>query len=335
MYDDIVDYFVHGIMGGKAFSHGNPPLSTPRMPPKIYNILLNKYLSLLSTFYDQVASPIDVPEKESHGDIDILACGPKSTVSYPVIVAALNAKATVKNGKTRSFAVPYPGSTEDYVQLDLHVCEQSKYQWELFTNSHGDLWNLIGTSIRPFGLTANDVAFYLRIKEIEEVDKKKSLVYLTSDPDVVLNFLGLDSKKYWQPFSTVEDLYIYVTSTRFFRRDSYIREDLKANDRKRLVQRPLFRQFVAEWLPQRPHLGIVEKDFRVMREEVFEEVLTVFGKKEEYTTILEKWRKGRRDLRIKQEGNNLRRAGMIEEIEYADAWIETSKCGLDQAVGSA
>ncbi|MCJ1258649.1 hypothetical protein MMC24_006482 [Lignoscripta atroalba] len=315
-------------MGGKAFTHGISALSTPRMPPTIYIALRDKYISLLSTLFAEAASPIEAPEKDTYGDIDILVCGPKSPASIPSLTAALNSKSTVGNGVTASFAVPYPDSAVDYVQLDLHVCGPSTFRWELFTHSHGDLWNLLGTSIRPWGLTANDVGFHVRIREIEELDKKRSLVYLTSDPDAVIDFLGLERERYWQPFGTVEELYTYVTSMRFFRRDAYVRNGLKANDRKRMAQRPLYRRFVDEWLPQRPSLECVAVPNQLNRESVLDEALKVFDKRGEYEGILEKWRKEREELRIKQEEKYRRRAGVRTEIEYADAWIDASRQGL-------
>ena len=288
---------------------------------------------MLSTFYAQVASPIDAPGKKSFGDIDILVSTPLSNETTPATLSvALNAKDTVKSGGSRSYAVPYPGSTHDFVQLDITVCPPHKFAWELFTHSHGDLWNLLGTSIRPFGLTANDVGLHLRIREIEDVDRKKSLLLLTSDPASVLEFLGLDGERYWRPFETIDELYGYATGMRLFRRDTYIREILKANDRKRMVQRPLYRDFVDEWLPKRPQLGIGVEWSSSLRLNMLEEALDVYGKRNEYHERLETWRKNVAELQTKKEASDLRRAGIKEEIEYADAWIETSTRSLVQEV---
>ncbi|KAL9109377.1 MAG: hypothetical protein Q9187_008176 [Circinaria calcarea] len=294
------------------------------MPLSVYQPLREKYIALLSTLYTQVASPIDAPEKKSHGDIDILVSIPLSTDPSPAsLCVALDATDTVKNGGSRSYAVPYPGSASDHVQLDVSVCPAHKFRWELFTHSHGDLWNLLGTSIRPFGLTANDQGLHLRIREIEDVDRKKSLLHLTSDPGSVLEFLGLDPERYWRPFGTVDELYRYAAGMRLFRRDTYLRETLKANDRKRMVQRPLYRDFVAEWLPQRPELGVGVEWNPSLRVNVLEEALEVYGKRDEYHEKIETWRKNLAEMQTKQEANNLRRARIKEEIEYADAWIGT------------
>jgi len=314
-------------MGGKAFSHGPNPLYTPRIPQALYTALLEKYRSLLSTFYIDVASPLDAPGKDSHGDIDLLVSSPINPITTKALVEALNAISTVSSGGTTSFAVPYPGSPTDYIQLDVHTCPPSTFRWELFTNSHGDLWNILGTSVRAFGLTANNIGFYLRIQEIEKLDRKKSMVFLTADPDSVLEFLGLDVERYWRPFESVDELCMYATSMRFFRRKTYIRDVLKANDRKRMGQRPLYRRFVDEWLPQRPGLGEEGVDETVTRESVLEEALERYGARKVYEEMARVWREERAELERRQEGKEARREMVKEEMDYADAWIEASRRG--------
>ncbi|MCJ1438924.1 hypothetical protein MMC27_008314 [Xylographa pallens] len=313
-------------MGGKAFAHPPHSLSTPRIPHAIYVLLRDKYICLLSTFYRNVASPIEAPEKTSHGDIDILVSEAHLTTTIQSISQALDAKASISTSgsPSTSFAVSFPDRPNEYVQLDIHVCPKSTFTWELFTTSHGDLWNLLGTSLREFGLTANNVGLNLRIAEIEHLDRKRSMLFLTSDSTSVLDLMGLDVQKYWKQFGTVNELYEYVISSRFFRKDSYVREWLKSNDRKRMSKRPLFQQFVDGWLPQRIGIedqGGVEK---LTRESALEEVLDRYGKRGEYEETLRVWRTERADLQARQQTKEQRRAGVIAEAEYADAWIQAS-----------
>ena len=319
-------------MGGKAFTRLNPPLSTPRLPPHVYWPLRESLLSLVTKYYKYASSPLEAPEKESFGDIDILASEPLGDVQTTPdeLGKALHAKATLKapGPGSRSYAIPYPGSDDEFVQVDVHVCHMETYTWELFTHSHGDLWNLLGTSIRPFGLTANDVGLHLRIAEIEEANRKKSLLFLTADPSSVLRFLGLDIERYWQPFETSEEMFRYATGMRFFRRDTYIRETLKANDRKRMTQRPMYRDFVDEWLQARPDIGKAKEWSTVLRNDVLEEALDAYERRKEYEERLEAWKVERKELTAKQVGNEVRRAmgrdarESKQELDFCDgAWI--------------
>jgi hypothetical protein len=315
-------------MGGNAFTSGPSPLSTPRMPPEIYLRLRDHYLSLLKTLYAQVATPVEAPAKRSYGDIDILVSqaiecsSPPTTESLSKALDAVKVFTNSGSGIT-SFAVPYPDRVKDHVQLDVHVCPEGSFEWQLFHQSHGDLWNLLSTTIRPFGLTANDVGFHVRIPEIEELNKKRSLLLLTNEPSAVLEFLGLDVNEYQRPFGSVEAMYEYTVSCRFFRADTYVRSGLKANDRKRMAQRELYRRFVDEWVPENAQFIKTRgsSDARFMREDVQEAALGRWGKGGEFERRVEEWRREREDLRTKQEGRVRRKEEAIEEALYADAWI--------------
>ena len=80
--------------------------------------------------------------------------------------------------------------------MDLRVCpDLASWKWQLFHHAFGDLWNLLGTTIRRFGLTANEKGLQVRIEEIEHLDRKKSMIFLTKDPREVLQLLGLDAER--------------------------------------------------------------------------------------------------------------------------------------------
>lgn len=287
-------------MGGKAFA-----LSTPRMPPDIYHLLRDHYLQLLSSLYTHTATPIEAPEKTSYGDIDILVSLPKSTsISAEALSKILGAERIFASGSpTTSFALPYPNLPGNYIQLDVHISPPEKFHWQLFHLSHGDLWNLLGTSIRIVGLTSNDSGLHVRIEEIEDLNRKRALLFLTCDPNSVLEFLGLDTDVY-KPFESVESMYRYVCGCRYFRDERYVRSELKANDRKRMAQRELYRAFIEDWLPKNTHLvgQQKQKNAQLSRNDVLEVSLNRFGKREEYEKRFEEWRKERGELLAKQEG---------------------------------
>lgn len=81
----------------------------------------------------------------------------------------------------------------------------------------------------------------MRIEEIEDLNRKRALLFLTCDPNAALEFLGLDTDAYKRSFETVESMYRYVCGCRFFSDDTYVRGGLKSNDRKRMAQRELYR----------------------------------------------------------------------------------------------
>jgi hypothetical protein len=145
---------------------------------------------------------------------------------------------------------PEQQSAPLHVQVDISIdASVDEMQWHLFKHAHGDIWHLIGVMIRPLGLTVDEEALWMRIPEIEWVDKKKAKVKLSSEPVEVLDFLGLSGRGYtetnmkepspevkrsvssavadddgsrllceaWsQPFATVEDLFWYLTTCHWF-----------------------------------------------------------------------------------------------------------------------
>ncbi|KAI9822665.1 MAG: hypothetical protein M1827_000384 [Pycnora praestabilis] len=278
-------------MGGSAFAHCSPPLRIERLPPTLYISLRDRYVQLLARFYAKAVTPMEAPEKDSHGDIDILVSSPRFEFTKDTLAESLQAKQYIKGGLLTSFAIPLLdlGFDDACFQLDVNVCNKDNLDWQWFTHSHGDLWNILGSTIRKFGLTANDEGLHLRVAEIEESNRKASFLFLTSDPGTTLKFLGLDEGAFWKGFKTVEQLFRYAAGSRFLRPESYKKEDLKHNDRQRMRQRPIYRRFVEEWLPAQTEL--VGRDTSLTRETVCKEVIEQFGVKEEYTKRLEEWRR--------------------------------------------
>ena len=150
------------------------------------------------------------------------------------------------------------------------------------------------------------------------------MLFLTASPDEVLGFLELDKNRYWRVFGRKEEMAVYVAGMRFFRPGVYVRKDLKANDRKRMAQREVYRWFVEEWVPSRIEAEGVSEDVAAGREQVLEEVLNVWGKREEYQRVVAEWRRERKELLGKQQANERRRAGVRADIAYAEAWIQAS-----------
>ena len=320
-------------MGGRAFAQCDPPLPTPRLPPSLYFLLRDQYIKLLSAIYTSVATPIEAPGKTSHGDIDILVSSPKlteikalvgddlaytsgskastggSTVldelrahdSNPELLATILLLKPVKVlpiGPTKSFALAHPSMPAQYIQLDVHACDPDNFHWELFLQAHGDLWQLLGTCLRSLGMTAHPRGFAVRDAQIEVVNKKRSIIFLTKNPAEVLNFLGLDEKTYWQDggFDTEEKMFEYVRSMRLFQKRAYKSVGLKANDRKRMAKRETFRRFVFEWVPNLPDQTASQRESECeniaeAREAVFNEALENWERRKDWVQMKELWNK--------------------------------------------
>ena len=303
-------------MGGQAFAHLSPPLSTPRMPRSIYNQVLARTHAILKQHYRLVGSPIEGPGKDTFGDVDVVVLDPipdsplHGITSGPQLAAQLSqllgAKHHIleKGNPTMNLAVPWPTEAEEisvveiYVQLDVKLCSSEKmFEWELFHAAHGDLWNILGSTIRKFGLTVNNLGMYLRIPEIELLDRKKSMVFLTDEHRRIIEFLGLDPEKWWKEFGSREEMFKYAAACRMFWVKDLSEETadaeegvmegqeggeigkkkLKHNDRARMAKRPIFREWMDEFIPKCTAEGRFRKSKDITREQIRDEAFVEFG----------------------------------------------------------
>ncbi|KAI1258606.1 hypothetical protein F5Y18DRAFT_343430 [Xylariaceae sp. FL1019] len=225
-------------MGGLCFQTGPVPLNTPRMPPDVYRTVRDSLKAKLQSLFAVVASPIEGPAKKSFGDIDILVAWVDQSIDFQsntqsiwaVICQTIRAVAIKREQPAvASLAVAWPEALlpldqqipapEIYIQVDIQICSTiDQLNFMLFKHSHGDIWNLLGSTIRPVGLTIDEVGLYVRIPEIEHLNRKASKILLTTEPVEILNFLGLksDGTQWQKPFETEQELYEYAMTCRLF-----------------------------------------------------------------------------------------------------------------------
>ncbi|KJZ73310.1 hypothetical protein HIM_07314 [Hirsutella minnesotensis 3608] len=302
-------------MGGSAFSSEEHNLYTPRMPRPVYNAVRDRCVSILADLYDSVAAPLEGPEKTDFGDLDLVLACPKTESASTLqalqeIVNALGAeKSILYENSSSNLALPWPAAAADgtpleddvvagekkkHVQVDVRICDSPEAQrWILFKHAHGDIWNVIGSVIRPYGLTADETALWIRVPEIEETNRNRAKVRLTADPDQVLDFLGLPAARFWEgPFASADDMYEYVAQCRMFHVPPAVAaaaqaseddaKSLKTNDRRRMRQRPTFRRWVDDFTARCRAEGRFATP-RTDRAQVTAEALARFGAEAEYT----------------------------------------------------
>jgi hypothetical protein len=308
-------------MGGLAFASGPNPLSTPRMPLAVYEAVRSRCHKILKQYYTHVATPIEAPAKKDYGDVDFLVAGPTvlchgSTIAL-TIGNALGAERSIsgKGNSTVSFALRWPKEAQDvatvadhypeeanansFVQVDMNVYHgKDEWEWELYHHAHGDLWNILGSTIRKLGLTVNNIGLFLRIEEIELIDRTKSMILLTKKPSEVLSFLGLDEAQWWHRFESAQVMYEYAATCRYFWADGEVKEidedkkALKHNDRKRMNLRPVFKKWVEEFIPECRVSGIYNRQ-APSREQVRADAFERFSVRDEYDQRLVAWRRER------------------------------------------
>ncbi|KIW94605.1 uncharacterized protein Z519_04581 [Cladophialophora bantiana CBS 173.52] len=198
-----------------------------------------------------------------------------------------------------SSSLPTPlNPISKHIQLDITITPTPAYfHWHMFLRAHGDFWQMLGMIVRRFGLTPASKGLCLRIAEVEKHNKEQARVLMTSDPDTVLDYLGLDKERYWRMFGSLDEMMDYLSSCRFHDpgrwrdRTKHVEEGeeaettegsvtsralLKANDRQRVAKRPVFAYWFETYLPA--HIDDPPgKSALLTREDVVEDAKKSFG----------------------------------------------------------
>jgi hypothetical protein len=244
------------------------------MSLEVYNRTRDFVVDKLQEFFEVVIAPAEHPEKADFGDVDTLVQTPRDGFTWQKVASSLNARKSAVNGVTHSFAVPI--DDHNFAQVDVHVCPAGFIEWECLQGAYGDLWQIVGRFLRPLGLTATNRGLYLRVPEVEEQNRNRSMIYLTHDVSKTLDFLGLNEEQYRRGFGSMEDLYSWCASGKFFYVNASRPLTSNSNDRQRMRKREMFRKFSDEWLPRNLHRWDDRQP--VPREQVLQQALTYFGK---------------------------------------------------------
>lgn len=233
-------------MGGNAF----PDLYAPRIRPSTYFALKARIQTLLQQHFQYVHTPIEAPGKDDYGDLDFIVCEPLVTPEPPtnepsskkhtpkfrteVVAAMIGAVHSQRVGSfdSWSFAIPWPemeappfGAIEAeppedrqarFVQVDVDVQPSlEELKWMVWMHAHGDLNMIITLMVRRTGLRISNRGFFASIPEIEKDSPKLAEVFMTKDPALVMQFLGLGEERFWQPFASWDELMDYAATCRF------------------------------------------------------------------------------------------------------------------------
>lgn len=202
-------------------------------------------------FYERAITPIEAPEKKDYGDIDILVDHELSGFNSGNLAGILSAKLSLRAGRTSSFAIPLPGISDAYFQLDIRLCRKDHFEWETMIHSYGDLCHIVGATVTRFGLAINDTGLHLRIAEIDMTHKKDALLFLTHNPREIMDFLGLDAHTLENGFKTLDEVFKWAASSRLFRKRFFVKDVISEKEERVRDKRPMYCEFVTEWIPHK------------------------------------------------------------------------------------
>lgn len=260
-------------MGGNALAlaivNGNPErvgVQSKRLHKKDFDSLTAKVVKVLNAAISKAnamgAQIIDAPhevkayrQKETFGDLDLLVDGELfDFVSYQELMELLRIEFEhkghlpykPKDKKDMVISIGLPSDEPDvYFQLDLIASERDYYQFHSSYLNWNDLGNLVGVvaSSNGFLKYGHDGLRFL----FRDGDNLFESIVLTNDWDLALDFFGYDIERYHKGFNTLEDVYEYAASSRFFNPELYAFENRNHTQRTRDRKRPTYNGFL-KWI---------------------------------------------------------------------------------------
>lgn len=324
-------------MGGQTFAQfitGNP-VNVPRLSPETYHQIAAEITLKLETLFNHVTIPREGPGKSDYGDIDFLVEGirqPKDKSNiWSSVREVLGAELFAA---PHHFGLKHPAIPDAYVQVDVELSPGNGtkdgaelFEWMKFTKGDSDLLQIIGVVHRSLGITCNDKGMHIRVEEVESYNRKKSMLFLTRNPDQAMDFYGYDKAKYYEGFADETEMFDWATNGRYFYWKVYEDRDENSNDRSRMNKRPMFRRFVHEYMPICGKGTVTDMETqkaRPCRQDVLQEALRMFDRYKEYEAIiLEHKTKGVEDALWLQINNSIpsQNAGRSVILKGLKRWV--------------
>lgn len=233
-------------MGGNALKN----TVTHRLDAKDYYELEDEVVGKLRYHLNgrRLSAVLAYREKPSFGDMDIVVetFSGESLDWKGLVDSVFKPNEIVVNSEVMSF--DYKG-----FQIDLIRVPTTNYESSLNYMNWNDLSNLFGVVSRAaFGLVYSHRGLLLMLK-----DDTHQFAEITVSKDLwrVLPFLGYDPERYFQGFESLEDIFEFASSTKFFNKGFYLYENRNHDSRVRDKKRANYRGFL-EWLDSK--LGLPE-----------------------------------------------------------------------------
>lgn len=227
-------------MGGNALKHCTERINKEEYLDYKANIIADLGMLFLNCY---VSSPPELKSKESFGDIDILVESyhlPNDWQDQIISQYNLTDDTFAKNGNCFSFKYKK-------AQVDLILVSSDDYLSSYTYFSYNDLWNLIGRIGHKLGVKVGHDGLYIIIRPEKQTNHIVGDICLSKNLLDILNILGLSKSKYNSGFSTPEDLYEYVSESKYFNPDIFLLDNRNATSRIRDKKRKVYSDFLV-WI---------------------------------------------------------------------------------------
>lgn len=185
--------------------------------------------------------------KESFGDIDFLVEGEKLPHNWTSTVKAafeLDGTTYIKNSNVVTIAY-------QRMQVDLIVTPAKYMETSAKYFAFNDCSNIIGRILHKLGIKLGHKGISLIIRHKERSDHILKEIELSHRYEDALEILGLDVDAHNHGFDMLEDIFEYVSTSKFFDPEIYAFENRSYTSRVRDKKRATYNGFL-KWIEQHP-----------------------------------------------------------------------------------
>ena len=225
-------------MGGNALKKVITTRKNKFEYEKIKSIILEK-----TSKYLKCENVIELPNKESFGDLDILYISDDKINTKDLVIELFNPGEIVVNGDIMSFDY-------DKFQIDLIKCHsQEDLDSSRFYFSYGDLGAILGRIVNYYGIKFGHEGLWINlidntINSDSDINMTKIIgkLELTKSPKNVCEFLSLDYNKWVDKFSSKKEIFDWILTSKYFKKEIFF--NLNYDHRRRLSLRPFYKEFL-------------------------------------------------------------------------------------------
>lgn len=232
---------------------------------------------------------IDVPNKIDFGDIDILYKSKNNFFNIiDIIKQSFNPIEIVPNGDVCSFAYQITSNDGEIKYFQVDLIKSTNLEMSKFYFSYGDLGGIIGRIAQYIGLkygsaglwvcpNSQTIGEFLNLEQnvklvnnlktqlktqlnYDDVDldtivkAQYSNIVLTSSPQIICEYLGLDYTKWAFGFKSKDDIYEWIVGSKFFNPNQF--KVLDCAGRQRANKRPMYQDFLLHIFKDEPNFTI-------------------------------------------------------------------------------
>jgi hypothetical protein len=140
------------------------------------------------------------------------------------------------------------------MQIDLIPVEDDDYEIANIYYAFNDLGNFMGRIADKMGFK---YGWNGLTKQLMDGPLKYADLTVSRDPQQIFSFLGYDYNRFLKGFNTMEDVFQFAVSSRWFHRDLFLFENRNNKDRVRDAKRKSYNAFL-QWLEDKPQYDRAE-----------------------------------------------------------------------------